>query len=474
VVQPFFSRQSRAVVIPQEGLIVMATFDQHAQQVGAQYNAEHMTVYAQATPRPVEPEVLAAAEQRLVALPLDIIPDPAPLPEGSRLPFRPNPLFVGREAELRHLARVLKGDGMAAIGQAAAATGVGGFGKTQLAVEFAHRYGQYFMGGVFWLSCATLEAIPHEVAACGGAGYLELRPDFADLSLEEQVRLVLGAWQSPLPRLLVFDNCEETGSLATWRPPTGGCRVLVTSRRADWDPALGVQTLPLDVLPRGQSVTLLGRFRPELPADDATLHTIAAKLGDLPLALHMAGNFLRAYRHAPFGTPTAYVAQLSQEQILEHPSLTGEGATFSPTGHEQHVARTFGVSYTQLNGADPLDAQALALLARVAYFAPGELIPRDLLLATLRQTDADFQTALQNENALARLVALGLVEEEAEGALRMHRLLTEFVRALLGAAAAQASVEDTLLAKAERLVGAGYPQTSPTFPGSSSLLVKAS
>jgi hypothetical protein len=96
------------------------------------------------------------------------------------------------------------------------------------------------------------------------------------------------------------------------------------------------------------------------------------------------------------------------------------------------------------------------------------------LLATLRQTDADFQTALQNENALARLVALGLVEEEAEGALRMHRLLTEFVRALLGAAAAQASVEDTLLAKAERLVGAGYPQTSPTFPGSSSLLVKAS
>jgi tetratricopeptide (TPR) repeat protein len=420
----------------------MATFDQRQQTVGTQYNADHIAIYAQATPRPVDPETLAAAERQLAALPLETIPDPAPLPRGSRMLLTHNPLFVGRADELKVLATAFRGGTTMPM---AAVTGLGGVGKSQLAVEFVHRYGQFFAGGAFWLSFADPQGVPAEIAACGGVGYLELRPDFAGLSLEEQVRLVLGAWQSPLPRLLIFDNCEETGSLATWRPPTGGCRILVTSRCADWDPALGVQTLPLDVLPRAQSVALLGRFRPDWPADDATLHTITAELGDLPLALHLAGNFLRAYRHAPFGTPKAYVTQLSQEKILEHPSLTGEGATFSPTGHEQHVARTFGVSYTQLNVADPLDARALALLARVAYFAPGELIPRDLLLATLQQTDADFQTALQDEKALARLVALGLVEEEAEGALRMHRLLTRFVRALSGDAAAQASVEDTLL-----------------------------
>jgi hypothetical protein len=73
---------------------------------------------------------------------------------------------------------------------------------------------QYFMGGVFWLNCATPEAIPHELAACGGAGGMQLHPDFHALPLEEQVRGVQRAWQSPIPRLLVFDNCEEQGLIA--------------------------------------------------------------------------------------------------------------------------------------------------------------------------------------------------------------------------------------------------------------------
>ena len=60
---------------------------------------------------------------------------------------------------------------------------------------------------------------------------MRLRPDFGDLSFEDQVREVMSAWQSALPRLLVFDNCEDEALLAQWRPPTGGCRVLVTSRR---------------------------------------------------------------------------------------------------------------------------------------------------------------------------------------------------------------------------------------------------
>jgi hypothetical protein len=97
----------------------MAMFDQHLQQVNAHYNADRITIYAQATPLPVDPQVLAAAEQRLAALPLELIPDPAPLPEGSRIPCSRNSLFVGRESELRHLAQVLKRNGIAAIGQIA-------------------------------------------------------------------------------------------------------------------------------------------------------------------------------------------------------------------------------------------------------------------------------------------------------------------------------------------------------------------
>jgi hypothetical protein len=148
------------------------------------------------------------------------------------MPFRRNPLFVGRAADLQVLATALKGGETAAIGQTAAALGLGGIGKTQLAIEFVHRYGQFFAGGVFWLSFADPAAIPTEVSACGGPGALTLHPEFHTLPITDQVQLVQAAWQSPLPRLLVFDNCEDEALLAQWRPPQGGCRVLVTSRRA--------------------------------------------------------------------------------------------------------------------------------------------------------------------------------------------------------------------------------------------------
>jgi tetratricopeptide (TPR) repeat protein len=406
-------------------------------------------------PRPAGPSSLADAERRLAELPLDDIPDLAPLPPGSRMPFSPNPLFVGREEDFKTLAECLKGGETAAIGQIAATTGLGGIGKTQLASEFVHRYGQYFAGGVFWLSFTDPEAIRAEVATCGGVGRLDLRPDFGTLPIDDQVHLVLSAWQSPLPRLLVFDNCEEEAPLAQWRPPHGGCRVLVTSRRATWDSALGVQALPLGVLSQAESVALLRKFRPDLADGDAK--GIAKELGRLPLALHLAGSFLRTYQHATFGSPATYLTQLHNEAILEHLSLVGEGATYTPTGHELHVGRTFALSYDRLDASDPPDALAQALLSRAAYFAPGEPIPRALLLTTVDMAADDFKAALDAERALARLVELGLLEAEAEGALRLHRLLAAFVQGVGAGDEAQAAVEEALLVELDkRLDQAGF------------------
>ena len=74
---------------------------------------------------------LAAAQARLAALPVERLPDPGALPPGSRMGFRRNPFFVGREADLLRLAATLTDGGVAAIGQIAAATGLGGIGKTR-------------------------------------------------------------------------------------------------------------------------------------------------------------------------------------------------------------------------------------------------------------------------------------------------------------------------------------------------------
>ncbi len=184
------------------------------------------------------------------ALPLDRIPDPGPLPAGSRMPFSHNPLFVGRQEDLRTLARQLKAGETSAVGpvEIAAATGLGGIGKTQLAAEFVHRYGRSFDGGVFWMSFADPAAVPAEVAACGTS--LDLHPSYDDLPLDQQVRLVEEVWMRAIPRLLVFDNCEEESLLDRWRPRTGGARVLLTSRRQRWDRSLGVESVQISTLPR--------------------------------------------------------------------------------------------------------------------------------------------------------------------------------------------------------------------------------
>jgi hypothetical protein len=211
-------------------------------------------------PKPLDEATIVAGIALLQRIPTEEIPAPGPLPDGSRVPYRPNPLFVGREAELRRIARAMRQSGGAvAIGQVAT-TGIGGMGKTQLASEFAHRYGRYFAGGVFWLNCGTPEAMATEVALCGGMDGLALWPPYAAPPLEEQVALVRRAWSSPLPRLLIFDNCEDEEVLEQWRPPSGGCRVLITSRRGHWSEVLGVDDFTLDTLARSESIDLLSRM----------------------------------------------------------------------------------------------------------------------------------------------------------------------------------------------------------------------
>ncbi|MEI2608110.1 MAG: hypothetical protein V9G20_05715 [Candidatus Promineifilaceae bacterium] len=218
------------------------------------------------------------------------------------------------------------------------------------------------------------------------------------------------AWQEPIPRLLLFDNCEEESLLAQWRPTTGGCRVLATSRRAVWDSSLGVATLSLDTLTPPESRALLQSLAPHLRDDDTD--AIAEALGHLPLALHLAGSYLHTYRHAPFAQPAAYLAELQTER-LAHPSLQGEGSSHSPTAHERHVGRTFALSLERLNPAEPVDQLALSLLAHAACFAPGTPIPRPLLLISAGITSDNRADQLRGEKGMTRLVGLGLLTVEA-------------------------------------------------------------
>src|SRR5215472_11090148 len=148
-------------------------------------------------PAPDAPARLAQAQALLASLPADALAPHAPLPAGPRMPIGPNPLFVGRGGELLEVAAALRGgDTTVALSQVVASTGLGGLGETQLAVELVHRYGRFFAGGVFWLSFASPEEVPLQVAACAGSGAAGLEADVSSRPLEERVKAVMGAWQS--------------------------------------------------------------------------------------------------------------------------------------------------------------------------------------------------------------------------------------------------------------------------------------
>lgn len=408
-----------------------------------------------AYPPPIQEATVPAlveAERRLNALPLTALATLGPLPAPARMPLRRNPLFVGRGAALQQLAHALRGEpgrGNAPVCPVVI-TGLGGIGKTQLAGEFIYRYGRFFAGGVFWLSFADAGAVPTEVAACGSA--LGLRPDFDELPLEEQIRLVTATWEAPLPRLLIFDNCEDPDLLARWRPGSGGCRVLATSRRAEWTG--DVRTLPLDVLARDESIALLREHRPD--ADQALLDAIAQEVGDLPLALHLAGSFLARYRLKV--DADGYLGQLRAAALLDHHSLQAGG--LSPTGHVQHVSGTIGLSYHRLDRTDPTDALALTMLAYAACLAPGEPISYALLRLILNLEGANLAySARRPEFAVARLAELGLLRSTSSDAFQLHRLVVAFVQQVMAAemATARATVESVLCSEAERINEAGYP-----------------
>ena len=391
-------------------------------------NAQIQTIIQRAQEKQPTEKEIEYAWKIFETLPVDQVPDIDSVPSISRMPYAANTLFVGRTDELIHISNILKKDVHLRQGSTAVITGIGGIGKSQLANAFVHRYGKYFTGGVFWMSFAEAENVPSEVAACGESAHLNLDNAFSLLPTAEQARLVTKAWQQPLPRLLIFDNCEDESLFNLWRPKTGGAHVIVTSRRANWDPALNVNTLPVDILPRAKSIALLRLFRPDLEQENQHLDAIANLLGDHPLALHLAGSFLKLFVHSPAGKPVAYLQQLQDDSLLDHPSLSGEVTRISPTGHDLNVARTFSVSFKELSPDDPIDIKALDLLSYIVYLAPGEIIPRMFLLKCVTENTSTSIEQLKNEQAIHRLAALGLVEIEPDGSLEQHRLLNQFLR----------------------------------------------
>ncbi|HET8659607.1 MAG TPA: FxSxx-COOH system tetratricopeptide repeat protein [Micromonosporaceae bacterium] len=353
-----------------------------------------------------------------------------------------NPNFTGREVLLRDLHDRLAVEREAAV-LPHAIHGMGGVGKSQLAIEYVHRHrGDYDL--VWWIPAeqpgqilSALTALAHRLA-------LDVR-DEANTAVPA-VRETLSTGSTPYQNwLLVFDNAEALSEVRPYFPTGGAGRILVTSRNPEW--AEVARSLEVDVFTRTESKTFLTKRTPELTEEEAD--RLAEALGDLPLAVEQAA----AWRVATGMSVDEYLRLLEEKRI----ELLELGT--SPN-YELSVAAAWNVSLDEL---EQVNAGALQLLQICSFFAP-EPISRDLFAGSSVPITDPLDETLDDPIRLARAIrdiqryALAKFDHR-NGTLQIHRL----VQAVLVGRMDEERQEVTRRG-AHILLANGDPK-NPAFPG---------
>ena len=317
---------------------------------------------------------------------------------------RADPYFIGRGDLLAAVHRGFRAGGSTSAVQVI--TGLGGLGKTRLAVEYALRHGAAY-DVVWWLRA--------EDPATMRGDYVELASELGLPS--EQDDQAIAALRRELRRrrdwLLIFDNAEDPDELFPLLPERHSGHVLVTSQRHGWPHA---ETRRLEVLSADVAATYLQRKGQV--ADTGTARDLADALGGLPLALVQAASVIADGMRA-----VDYLDLLHRQA----PGLFAEGASHD---HEVTIDSTWRVSMDRLAGR----SAAAVTLFRLSAFLAADAIPLarltavPLMPAELAGALAD---PLQLRQATAALGEFSLAET-ADGLLSIHRLVQAVTRTELG------------------------------------------
>jgi TIR domain/Tetratricopeptide repeat/NB-ARC domain len=363
---------------------------------------------------------------------------PGELPPVWSVPFHPNPFFTGRDLVLAELQTRLQAPDTAT--RRVVLTGLGGIGKTSVAVEYVYRrHADYDL--VWCINGEQPASLLADLAAL--AGQLGLA---ADAPQEAQVVALRGWLERHQRWLLVLDNVDDPQAVVELLPrsPTG--QVVITSRTGvGWERLASV--LHVESLTAADAAgLLLSRAEQTGPAAEGAATTLAAILGGLPLALEQAAAYV-----ASTGTITLDgYAELFGTRALE---LLKRG---QPLGYQHTVATTWSLALHRLRETEP---SAVDLLTLTSFVAPDDLpLPlvashHDQLPEPLTATAGD---PLALADAAAALRRYSLIRVIADG-LYVHRLLQTVIRFTL-----DADSERAWAATAVRLLSAGFPSKSGT------------
>ncbi|MFZ4273895.1 tetratricopeptide repeat protein [Streptomyces arboris] len=268
-----------------------------------------------------------------------------------------NQVFVGRGDELARLRDSLRPEGGAT---AVVIHGLGGVGKTALALEYAYRYREDH-NPILRLPADSPVGMTAALAAFADDLNHLLEP--SGLSPDQRATWAKNWLQGHGGWLLILDNAEQPADVDALLGSLVGGRILITTRQATgWHARCA--TLPLDELPEDAAVEFLERLVAG-GGERARFRELAGELGCLPLALEQAAAYLNQTRTDPSG----YLALLRD--------ASAEALAIGPRRdeHERTVARVWQHSLRAVQDENPYATYVLRVLS---WFAPDQ-VPRSLL-----------------------------------------------------------------------------------------------
>ena len=380
-------------------------------------------------------DVVAGLRRSIEELPLLAANVPRiALPGFWNIPYPRNPFFLGRETELAVIHQHLHADQATALSQPQLLSGLGGIGKTQLALEYAYRYHQDYQA-VLWVRAESREALVSSYVALASL----LRLPERDTKEQDMIVQAVKAWlQFHRGWLLILDNADELAILPDFLPPVSGGHLLLTTRAA----ATGRLAFRLEVeelSPEDGALLLLRRatlLAPDaelsqtLPQEQELALRVSRELGGLPLALDQAGAYLEET-----GTDLESYWQMYQQRRTD--LLQQRGGLVAD--HPAPVATTWSLSFQKVEEKNQVAADLLCLCA----FLSPDAIAEEILTAGAPALGSELASvavdAFQFNQAMEALRAYSLVRRNPERkTLSIHRLV-------------QAVLQDTLKEKERRL-----------------------
>ncbi|GKZ75538.1 hypothetical protein AnigIFM56816_000191 [Aspergillus niger] len=362
----------------------------------------------------------AAAYTRLLIskLPLPRSSAHVPCQPGFVVPFGRNTRFIGRQKEIEALKQMVLARGHI---RKAAISGLGGVGKTQIALELAYRLQSEHIGySVFWISAISMEAVDQ--------AYLEISEQLglADGRSGEVKQVVKNHLSQKVhgPWLMIVDNADD---INMWLSPPSHLNaalptgehgfILFTTRNQQLATKLvGPHVIRVCEMEKDVATALLAQSlsRKDLIHDKESTVALIERLSGLPLAIMQAASYI----NENIISLPLYISLLEDRESETFELLSQD---FEDEWRYQEsinpILMTWLVSFTDIQKLNPLAADYLSFIACLAlHDIPLELLPPG-------------ESLVRQHNALGILKAYSLVSEgSSEGCITIHRLVFLAVR----------------------------------------------